>query len=267
MPQSAAEGAAQRPAAPQPTAAATGMAGAAGAASPHALAVQAFEQRQVAAWAQSDVTSSLLLALLFALARSTARWRTAGWAAAVAGAVQLALLLAPGLLSALQPRHRYLPRRHWIVAACRLLNLGLYQLSTPLQPLLPRQWGDSWMATLKLLACIRLPSLSMMAWAYRMPLPVSKQYSRGACMAAPHYPGCTMACSHDHAALSEAQAAFNCALQAVPMVPASSPLPRLRAALRLRPPACDSGGGARRVWHHLPCRLRRAGAGAAVPAG
>ncbi|KAL4443542.1 hypothetical protein ABPG75_011279 [Micractinium tetrahymenae] len=138
----------------------------------HALAMQAFERQQAASWAQSDVTSSLLLAVLFAAASATARWRADGWAAAAAGAAQLALLLVPGLLSALAPRCWYLPRRHWISAGCRLLSLGLYQLAVPLASLMPRQWGSGWMATLKFLACIRLPSLSMMAWAYRMPLPL-----------------------------------------------------------------------------------------------
>lgn len=174
MTQSAEDGVAEAPAAPPPPAgAAAGRAGAAGAAAQHALAAQAFDRQQTAAWAQSDVTSSLLLAVLFALATSTARWRTPGAAAAAAGVAQLALLLAPGMLSALAPRRWYLAHRHWISAACRLLSLGLYQLATPLLPMLPRRWGASWLATLKLLACLRLPSLSMMAWAYRMPLPVS----------------------------------------------------------------------------------------------
>lgn len=172
--QPAANGVADPPAAPPPPLGAAAVtSGAVGAAAQHVHALRAFSRRQAAAWAQWDVTSSLLLALLFALASSVARWRARGWATAGAGLAQLALLLTPGLLSAVSPRRWYLPRRHWVSAACRLLSLGLYERVTPLALLLPREWGGSWAATLKLLAFLRLPSLSMMAWAYRMPLPVS----------------------------------------------------------------------------------------------
>ncbi len=172
--QPAANGVADPPAAPPPPLGAAAVtSGAVGAAAQHVHALRAFSRRQAAAWALWDVTSSLLLALLFALASSVARWRARGWFTTGAGLAQLALLLTPGLLSAASPRRWYLARRHWVSAACRLLSLRLYQHVTPLALLLPREWGGSWAATLKLLAFLRLPSLSMMAWAYRMPLPVS----------------------------------------------------------------------------------------------
>ncbi|KAL4447338.1 hypothetical protein ABPG77_007371 [Micractinium sp. CCAP 211/92] len=171
--QPAANGVADPPAAPPPPLGAAAVtSGAVGAAAQHVHALRAFSRRQAAAWALWDVTSSLLLALLFALASSVARWRARGWSTTGAGLAQLALLLTPGLLSAASPRRWYLARRHWVSAACRLLSLRLYEHVTPLALLLPREWGGSWAATLKLLAFLRLPSLSMMAWAYRMPLPL-----------------------------------------------------------------------------------------------
>jgi hypothetical protein len=126
----------------------------------------AFQQQQARRWAATDMHSSVLMTILMLHTLPTVFEGHGRQLLAIAA--ELLLLLMPAALSIFRLGW-YLPRRAWIIAACRLLSAVVVGHAVPPLKLVP---NGPWGGWLKFLAVTRTLSLIMFAFARYLPVKV-----------------------------------------------------------------------------------------------